>query len=304
LASTNALTLTWTGGAAPYLVQMKSNLSDTNWFDVMTTTNQSALVARVGSQAFFQIADQASTTVTPFTVAMNGAAERLTPVITSASGWGILSLKGNVLSYLISFAGLSGPATAAHIHGPSTTTNAVAVMVPFIVAAADSGTIQGTFDVTTLSADNVTALKTGRTYANIHTAANPGGEIRGQISPVHFTAALSGGEEVPPVVTAASGTGSFDLIGDQLFYTVIYSGLSAAASASHIHAPIGPNGTGPVLIPFMAPSGTSGTISGVASLTPDKFATFVDAANAGGAYANVHTSANPGGEIRGTLTAQ
>jgi hypothetical protein len=39
-------------------------------------------------------------------------------------------------------------------------------------------------------------------------------------------------------------------------------------------------------------------------LTPDKFATFVDAANAGGAYANVHTSANPTGEIRGTLTTQ
>jgi hypothetical protein len=96
-------------------------------------------------------------------------------------------------------------------------------------------------------------LKTGRTYANIHTAANPGGEIRGQISPVHFTATLSGGAEVPPVTTAASGTGSFDLIGDQLFYTVIYSGLSAAASASHIHAPIGANGTGPVLIPFTHP---------------------------------------------------
>jgi chitinase len=74
LASTNALTLTWTGGAAPYLVQMKSNLSDTNWFDVMTTTNQSAIVARARQPRFLRIADQASETVTPFTVAMNGAA--------------------------------------------------------------------------------------------------------------------------------------------------------------------------------------------------------------------------------------
>ena len=302
LATNNAITLTWAGGTGPYLVQMKSTLSDTNWFDVMTTTNQSAIVARVGSHAFFRINDQASATVTPFTVAMNGAAERPAAVTTGASGVGIFSLSGNVLSYLISFAGLSGPATAAHIHGPSTTTNAVGVMVPFAVAAVDSGTIQGTFDVTTLSAEQLAALKTGRTYANIHTAANKNGEIRGQISPVHFSAVLGGGAEVPPVTTAASGTGSFDLIGDQLFYTVIYSGLSAAATASHIHAPIGANGTGPVLIPFTAPSGTSGTISGVASLTPEKFAAFVDAANAGGAYANVHTSANPSGEIRGTLT--
>ena len=36
--SVNALTLNWTGGTAPYLVQMKTSLSDSNWFNVLTTS--------------------------------------------------------------------------------------------------------------------------------------------------------------------------------------------------------------------------------------------------------------------------
>jgi CHRD domain len=48
---------------------------------------------------------------------------------------------------------------------------------------AASGTLSGILDISALSADQVTAIKTGNAYVNIHTAAHPDGEIRGQLVP-------------------------------------------------------------------------------------------------------------------------
>jgi hypothetical protein len=57
-------------------------------------------------------------------------------------------------------------------------------MLPFANVSGTSGTLTGTL---TLDAAQLTALLEGRTYVNIHTANNPGGEIRGQILPASFT---------------------------------------------------------------------------------------------------------------------
>jgi hypothetical protein len=76
--------------------------------------------------------------------------------------------------------GLSGNAAASHIHGPADVTGTAPVIIPFTVSAGTSVTIAGTVAVTL---DQLTYLLGGRTHANIHTAANPGGEIRGQITP-------------------------------------------------------------------------------------------------------------------------
>ena len=62
-------------------------------------------------------------------------------------------------------------------------TQAVGVMVGFNAPAATAGVLSGTIDLTTLTAAQVAAIKSGNAYVNIHTAANPGGEIRGQITP-------------------------------------------------------------------------------------------------------------------------
>ena len=81
------------------------------------------------------------------------------------------------LSWKLSYSGLSGPATAAHFHGPAEAgKNAgVAVAIP----NATSSPVEGSATLTDAQAADLTA---GRYYINIHTAANPGGEIRGQVT--------------------------------------------------------------------------------------------------------------------------
>lgn len=81
-----------------------------------------------------------------------------------------------VLTYKVDYSGLTGPATMAHIHGPAEPGANAGVLVPFTaVANPFSGTA-------TLTDDQAAALTAGKTYVNIHTAANRGGEIRGQIT--------------------------------------------------------------------------------------------------------------------------
>src|SRR5258708_2729971 len=64
-------------------------------------------------------------------------------------------------------------------------------------------------------ADAVTAVLGGQTYVNVHTMANPGGEVRGHIGPATINGVLSGGQELPPVTTVASGSVVIKLNGTQ-----------------------------------------------------------------------------------------
>jgi hypothetical protein len=81
------------------------------------------------------------------------------------------------LSWKVTYSGLSGPATAAHFHGPADAgKNAgVAVAIP----NATSSPVEGSATLTDAQAADLMA---GKYYVNIHTAANPGGEIRGQVT--------------------------------------------------------------------------------------------------------------------------
>ena len=87
----------------------------------------------------------------------------------------------NTLTYNITYSGLTAAETAAHIHGfAAAGVNAgVKHALP-----ATAGLKTGTW--TYVEADEANILA-GLTYINIHTSANPGGEIRGQISPVNST---------------------------------------------------------------------------------------------------------------------
>jgi CHRD domain len=84
------------------------------------------------------------------------------------------------LTWVVTFTGLSGPATAAHIHGPAAAGVNAGVVVPFDPPKAASGEIKGS---KALTDDQIADLKAGKYYANIHTDANKGGEIRGQLVP-------------------------------------------------------------------------------------------------------------------------
>lgn len=80
-----------------------------------------------------------------------------------------LSWKGNV-------SGLSGPATAAHFHAGEPGKNG-GVVVP--ITGADKGSFEGSATLTDAQANDMMA---GKWYVNIHTAANKGGELRGQLA--------------------------------------------------------------------------------------------------------------------------
>ena len=81
------------------------------------------------------------------------------------------------LSWTVNYSGLTGPATAAHFHGPSEPGKNASPVVPI--------PNQGTSPVTgsaTLTDAQAADLMAGKYYVNFHTAANPGGEIRGQVT--------------------------------------------------------------------------------------------------------------------------
>ena len=124
------------------------------------------------------------TTVT-FSTTMNGAGEN--PVKNVAGvGTATIVKSAGTYTYTITFSGLTGPLQAAHIHGPATAGVNANVIVPFTTAGAGtSGTLTGTFSSTTtatISNDSLDVLmRTGNAYVNLHTTANPGGEIRGQL---------------------------------------------------------------------------------------------------------------------------
>lgn len=140
-----------------------------------------------------------------------------------------------------------------------------------------------------------------------------------------FRAQLTGYQEVPSVNTVAGGEFEGKLEGAGFSYTLTYSGLQAPVQQAHIHfAQAGVNGSivvwlcGTTALP--GPPGTpvcpgqGGSVSGfvtpdqviAGSQAPQQFPAraldaLIDAMLSGVAYANVHTSASPGGEIRGQV---
>ena len=107
------------------------------------------------------------------------AANEVPPNASKASGSvdAVLNKDTNLLRWKINYTGLSGPATAGHFHGPAQVgANAgVALPWPGVMSTPSEGSA-------TLTAAQAADLMAGRWYANVHTAANPGGEIRGQMT--------------------------------------------------------------------------------------------------------------------------
>jgi hypothetical protein len=105
---------------------------------------------------------------------------------------------------------------------------------------------------------------------------------------------LAGDREVPPVKTAGYGTGTLSIGSDGSISGSVTT-TDVSGTAAHIHeAAAGANG--PVIIP-LAKDGNTYTVPAGAKLTELQLASL----RAGNLYINVHTAANPGGEIRGQL---
>jgi hypothetical protein len=109
------------------------------------------------------------------------AANEVPPNSSKASGSvdAVFNKDTNLFRWKVNFRGLTGPATAAHFHGPAAVGSNAGVVLPW--TGPISNPMEGRATLTPAQAADLLA---GRWYANIHTAAHPAGELRGQMSVV------------------------------------------------------------------------------------------------------------------------
>lgn len=151
----------------------------------------------------------------------------------------------------------------------------------------------------------IDSLTESKIYMYVTSAANPNGEIRGQLNRrygLDFIADLSGANEVPSVNTDARGLGIFRFNStlDTLMYDIALQGLGTEITGAHLH--IGKKGeTGSVVID-LSDSVSNNRISGKA-YGVDMTRAVVNAMIRGDIYVNVHTKKYTKGEIRGQLVS-
>lgn len=189
-------------------------------------------------------------------------------------------------------------ATAAHVH-QAYAGAAGAVLLPLEKDPLDDG--HWSAEGATLNASGLDAFASGQLYVNVHSPANPGGEIRGQILPEGIAvmfANLSGAQEVPALDSKATGLAALTLdeVGAIVTVHVTTSGLSSA-TASHLHNAFGGT-SGPVEFGLTQDgSNPEHWFAEQQALSAAQLAAILG----GGTYVNVHNAANPGGAIRGQV---
>jgi hypothetical protein len=191
-------------------------------------------------------------------------------------------------------------ATGAHLHrGIAGTNGAIAVGLTQDGSAPDHWFAENA----SLAQADADALLAAATYLNLHTPANPDGELRGQVAPPGTRVVISrveGAQEVPQQVTSARGVVALTVV-ESSGATEVHVNASGVddANAAHIHdAFAGVNG--PVIIGLTQdadPANPGHWFATGASLTPAQ----LEKLGSGELYANVHTPAAPNGFIRGQL---
>jgi hypothetical protein len=222
--------------------------------------------------------------------------------VSNGVGTGAFVLDAEGLHYWITINGLSTTLSAAHFHkAPAGQSGGVVRALTFTGNSA-SGVWTAT-DSRPLTPALIQDIIAGNIYVNVHTANNPSGEIRGQVTlgaGVRFVANITGAQENPAVTGNGQGTGVFVWNADGLHYWVTVTGLTGPINAAHFHnAATGTNG-GVVRAIIFDGNSSSGVwkTSDTQALTPE----LLTAILAGNTYVNVHTSANPSGEVRGQVT--
>ena len=136
-----------------------------------------ALVAGLIAFGACTTAQTTSSHTASLTARLSGASE-VPPTPSNAKGnlQATLDKSSRVLTWTLQVSGLSGTPTAAHFHGPAAPGENAAAAAAITVTGqpTDNG-------VVTLTAAQMDDLLAGRWYVNVHTAAHPDGEIRGQM---------------------------------------------------------------------------------------------------------------------------
>ena len=222
--------------------------------------------------------------------------QEVPPKNTGATGIGTATVTPSTRAITggVTTTGITG--TVAHIHeGP------VGVVSPVIVPMTETPAGSGQWVIapnTVLTESQFASFQSGNLYFNVHSTANPVGEIRGQIGLDVKNVTLTGAQETPPHATTATGTGILTYKPDTRAISgrVVTTGI--AGIAAHIHT-----GAVGVLAPVSIPMTQSSTDSNTWLIPDGTVLTEAQAASlvSGGMYYNVHSALYPSGEIRGQI---
>jgi hypothetical protein len=142
----------------------------------MTSTILRSSAAAIAFAATLALATPSLAAMMNFKATMNGKSE--VPANTTAGTGEVTATYDTAtkkLTWKGSYSGLTGPATAAHFHGPASPGKNAGVLIPI---SPNGPSFEG---AATLTDAQAKALMDGNIYVNVHTAANKGGEIRGQL---------------------------------------------------------------------------------------------------------------------------
>jgi hypothetical protein len=213
---------------------------------------------------------------------------------------GTISSDLTEMSYALLVDNPTGPFTAAHIH------KAALGEGGGVVLDLDDD-IFGQFlfnEGVAITPEFLADYLRGDLYFNVHTAAAPNGEVRGQLYRVArdgYVYDLCQEQEVDEPVNAGNASGSgmfaFNRDYDEAHLMAVVNQLSSTFQGSHIHnGAVGTNG--PVVFDFTQRWSNSGSFFYVTEEFTSDLAAIIQSGNA---YVNIHTTNNPGGEVRGQL---
>ncbi len=268
---------------------------------VLVTLSSTSLLVGCGSSSSSSPPPTTSAVSVKF-ASLDGAQE--TPATGSpAVGGGVLAVNtttGKMKGFVVTTAFATTP-QAAHIH-PGARGVAGGVLIPLSGVAGSSVWVVPD-NARVLTAAEIAEFTAGNFYYNVHTVANTGGEIRGQLdkSGTAQLASLDGAQETPATGSTAVGGGVLAVdptTGQVSGFLVTTAFTGTTSTAAHVHP--GARGVaGGVQIPLGGVAGSSVWVvpDSATALSAADRATFT----AGGFYYNVHTVAHTGGEIRGQL---
>jgi hypothetical protein len=239
-------------------------------------------------------------------------------IISQASGEVMATLDGNELTVTGTFTDLSSPvdteiAGGAHLHLGYAGQNGPVeiVLTPNLMLGNRSGTFDAADNTFTLTQMQMDALMARQMYVNIHTTNFGGGELRGQVLPqadATYTVQLSGSNEVPSIISNGSGQLALDLVGNELTVSGAFSGMDAdfdanVAGGAHLHLGMpGENGPVDILLNATVDADLRGGLFAPFENTFTLTEAQIEALAAREYYVNIHTTAFPGGELRGQVT--
>jgi len=229
----------------------------------------------------------------PFVAEMSGA--QSVPA-NASTGEGLFLLRYDAtekyIEYGSQFIGLEN-VSAAHIHGGAIGQNG-GVMIPLSYSSTGYAETQE-IGVSVVDS-SLRRLCKMEAYVNVHTSAFAGGEIRGQLMPAYEPTTIAFLDSVTGTHSNGTGAAYFAFSGEHdIDYSLLVNGMTGPATNAHIHAGV-PGQTGGVVVPL-----TANTVGGTVSDVADTL--MIQLLRGGNHYVNVHTSAFPGGEIRGDIVS-